>query len=135
VRFAFRFAHAYRIAARPFGVKPENSWVEVTDTTFTARYGQWRLQTPVANIASWAVTGPYNYLKTAGPARLAITDRGLTFASNGDRGLLVCFHTPVPGMEPVGILRHPELTVTVAEPEDLAEQLAQAVSADNQELS
>ena len=67
-----------------------------------------------------AVTGPYAFLKTAGPARLAITDRGLTFATNGDRGVLVSFRTPVRGLDPLGLLRHPELTLTVRDVDGLA---------------
>ena len=67
--------------------------------------------------------GPYAFWKTAGPARLAITDRGLTFATNGDRGVLISFHKPVRGLDPLGILRHPELTVTVSEVDRLAELL------------
>ena len=70
-----------------------------------------------------AVTGPYAFLKTAGPARLAITDRGLTFATNGDRGVLISFHSAVRGLDPLGILRHPELTVTVADIDGLVERL------------
>jgi hypothetical protein len=46
---------------------------------------------------------------------VAITDRGLTFASNGDRGVRIGFRTPVPGIDRLGLLRHPELTVTVAD--------------------
>ena len=38
--------------------------------------------------------------KTAGP-RLAITDRGLTFATNGERGVRIDFRTPVPGLDPL----------------------------------
>jgi hypothetical protein len=74
----------------------------------------------IANILSTEVTGPYAFLKTAGPARLAVTDRGLTFASNGDWGVLITFRTPIPGLEPFGLLRHPELTVTVTDFEGLA---------------
>lgn len=85
-----------------------------------ARFGPWRVSTPLANVVGVALTGPYAFYKTAGPARLAITDRGLTFATNGDRGVLICFATPVRGLDPLGLLRHPELTVTVAEPERLA---------------
>src|SRR4029434_6919028 len=77
----------------------------------------------LANIADVAVTGPYAFWKTAGPARLAITDRGLRFATNGDRGVLISFGTPVRGLDPLGILRHPELTVTVADVDRLADLL------------
>ena len=68
------------------------------------------------------ITGPYALWKTAGPARFAITDSGLTFATNGDRGVLIQFDTPVRGLDPLGILRHPELTVTVADVDGLADR-------------
>jgi hypothetical protein len=79
--------------------------------------------TPLANVTSVAVTGPYAFLKTAGPARLAITDRGLTFATNGERGVLISFDSSVRGLDPMGVLRHPELTVTVADVDGLVERL------------
>ena len=75
---------------------------------------------PLPTSTDSAVTGPYAFWKTAGPARLAITDRGLTFATNGDRGVLISFRTPVRGIDPLGILRHPELTVTVTDVDCLA---------------
>jgi hypothetical protein len=112
-RFQFAFARSYRLAALPFGVTPATAWVEVGDTVFDARFGPWRVRTPLANVKDVVVTGPYRFTKTAGPARLAITDRGLTFATNGDRGVRVSFHTLVRGLDPLGLIRHPELTVTV----------------------
>jgi hypothetical protein len=122
-RFLFRFAEAYRRPAQLFGVTPASAWVDVDKTMLRARFGPWRVTTPLANISNVAVTGPYAFLKTAGPARLAITDRGLTFATNGDRGVLISFRNPVPGLEPTGLLRHPELTVTVEDTEGLARRL------------
>ncbi|MDQ6607351.1 MAG: hypothetical protein M3Z06_12490 [Actinomycetota bacterium] len=119
-RLAFAFAPAYRRAARLFGVTPAKAWVEVGEDRFRARFGPWRVETPLANITEVALTGPYRFLKTAGPARLAITDRGLTFASNGARGVRVSFRTPVRGLDPFGIIRHPELTVTVSDVDELA---------------
>lgn len=122
-RFAFAFAPAYRRAARVFGVTPAKAWVDVGEDELLARFGPWRVRTPVANITDVELTGPYRFIKTAGPARLAITDRGLTFASNGQRGVRVAFRTPVPGLEPFGFIRHPELTVTVADVDELASML------------
>ena len=122
-RFGFEFAPAYRLCARAFGVGPATAWVEVGRGTLAARFGPWRVSTPLANISGVAVTGPYAFWKTAGPARLAVTDRGLTFATNGDRGVLISFRTPVRGLDPLGVLRHPELTVTVADVDGLAELL------------
>src|SRR5687768_3087998 len=119
-RFGFAFASAYSLPARAFGIGPARAWVDVGDETLDVRFGPWRVSTPLANVTDVAVTGPYAFWKTAGPARLAITDRGLTFATNGDRGVLLSFRTPVRGLDPLGVLRHPELTVTVAEVDRLA---------------
>jgi len=123
-RFAFRFDPAYRRLARLVGVTPERAWVELTDEEFEARYGPWRVRTTVSNIADVDVTGPFAFFKTAGPARLAITDRGLTFASNGDRGACLSFHSPVAGIDPFGLIRHPTLTITVLDVDGLVEALA-----------
>jgi hypothetical protein len=124
-RFEFSFAPAYRLAGRAFGIAPRSAWVEVGEETLSARFGPWRVSTPLTNVTSARVTGPYALWKTAGPARLAITDRGLTFATNGDRGVLICFHTPIRGLDPLGVLRHPELTVTVADVDRLAALLTE----------
>jgi hypothetical protein len=123
-RFPFRFDSAYRRLAWPFGVTPEQAWVDLSEEVFEARYGPWRVRTPRSNIAAAEATGPYSFLKTAGPARLAITDRGLTFASNGDRGVCVTFDSPVTGIDRAGRIRHPELTVTVLDVNGLIAALA-----------
>lgn len=128
-RFSFRFARDYRVPAGLFGVTPASAHVDVGEDLLDARFGLWRVRTPLTNISAVAVTGPYAFLKTAGPARLAITDRGLTFATNGDRGVLISFREPVRGLDPLGVLRHPELTVTVAEVQRFAKVLRAAVSA------
>jgi hypothetical protein len=90
------------------------------------------VRTPTSNIARVEVTGPYAFLKTAGPARLGITDRGLTFASNGERGVCITFHSPVPGIDPFGRIRHPDLTVTVLDVDGLMKALARDEPASKQ---
>src|SRR5579884_489994 len=95
VDFEFRFTDAYRLAARPFGIGPDNALVQVSERTLRATYGRWLVETPLANIVSVEITGPYRFVKTAGPPRLGITDRGLTFASNGDLGLCITFRERV----------------------------------------
>ena len=122
-RFGFAFTPVYRLFARAFGIGPATAWVDVGDRSLDARFGPWRVSTPLANVSDVAVTGPYACWKTAGPARLAITDRGLTFATNRDRGVLISFRTSVRGLDPLGVLHHPELTVTVADVNELAELL------------
>jgi hypothetical protein len=121
--FEFRFDPAYRIAALPFGITPETAWVQVDDERLLASYGPWRLRTTLANIRHVAITGPYRFYRTAGPARLGVTDGGLTFASNGDKGVLMSFRKRVPAIDPLGLIRHPELTVTVADLHGLVDAL------------
>ncbi len=128
-RFEFRFDPAYRRAARPFGITPDRAWVEIDDERLVARYGPWRLHTPLSNIKSVAITGPYRFYRTAGPARLGVTDAGLTFAGNGERGVLISFRKRVPAIDPLGVLRHPELTVTVADVDGLVKALGRVGAA------
>ena len=114
-RFPFRFIPAFRITELPFGVTPRNSMVTVEEDELQVRFGPWHVSTPRSNISKVSITGPYLFVKTAGPARLTFHDRGLTFASNNQRGVFVEFHEPIPGIEPSGRLRHPNLTVTPAD--------------------
>jgi hypothetical protein len=124
--FDFAFDPEYQAAALVFGVTPSRTGVEVQDGRLVARYGFWRLKTQVANVESTEVSGPYRLLTTIGPAHLSLADRGLTFASNKRRGLCIKFKEPVAGLEPTGRLRHPGLTVTVADVDGLAAALASA---------
>lgn len=123
MRFPFAFAPAHQAAALLFGVTPGTAWVDVdpgADGRLHVRFGPWSLTTPVSNVAATEITGGYAFVKTAGPAHLSFRDRGVTFATNGDRGLCVRFHEPVPVLRP---LRHPAATLTVADPEGLAKAL------------
>lgn len=122
--FRFRFDPAYRAAALLFGVMPATASVVVEGDELRARFGPWRVRTPSSNIAGTEVSGPYSFVKTAGPAHLSFTDRGVTFATNGERGLCIRFREPVRALDPTGRLRHPGLTVTVDDVEGLAAALA-----------
>lgn len=113
--FGFDFDDSYRLAARFFGVRPETAQVTVSDEQLDARFGPWRVRTPRANIRAATLTGPYHWWRTAGPAHLGITDRSLTFATNGRSGVEIAFHQPVRGIDPAGLLTHPTLTVTVSD--------------------
>lgn len=133
--FAFRFHPLYRVLAAPFGVMSGTALVEVADGHLTARFGPWILRTPLSNVVGCQRTGPFSVRKTAGPARLSMADGGLTFATNAEAGLCLCFREPVAGLEPFGVIRHPALTLTVADLADLERSLADgAGDADTPEL-
>jgi len=112
-RFGFAFDALHLPAAAAFGVTPLTAWVDVDDKVFRARFGLWRIETPLDNIAGAEFTGPYKWFKVIGPPHVSIADRGLTFATNARRGVCIRFRRPVAGVEPTGLLRHPGLTVTV----------------------
>ncbi|KUI11824.1 hypothetical protein AU193_15790 [Mycobacterium sp. GA-1285] len=112
-RFEFRFTTPYRLAGLPFGIRPSTCEVRVGAGRLTARFGPWQIQTALTNIADASITGPYTFVKTAGPAHLSLADRGLTFATNGDRGVCLAMVEPIRGIDPFGLLQHPNLTLTV----------------------
>ena len=122
--FPFRFVSAYRLVGLAFGVTPRSVHVEVGDDLLVARFGPWLVRTPVGNVAGTELTGPYRRVTTIGPAHLSLSDRGLTFATNPDAGVCLRFREPVAGIDPWGRIRHPGLTVTVADPAGLAALLA-----------
>ena len=122
--FTFAFAPRYLLLARLFRVTPDTTGITVTSERLVVRFGPWRVDTTVANIDQVAITGPYALWKTAGPARLGLTDRGLTFATNSRAGVFIEFREPVRGIDPAGLIRHPNLTVTPDDVTGLAASLA-----------
>jgi len=121
--FTFRFSRAYALAGLPFGVTPRTTSLVVSSSQLRIRFGPWRLSTPLSNIAHAQVSGPYLFVKTAGPAHLSFSDHGVTFATNGERGTCIVFHEPVRALNPLGPPLHPNITVTVDDPERLARLL------------
>ncbi|WP_198653664.1 hypothetical protein [Actinocorallia populi] len=121
--YPFAFAPRHRLLLRALGVRPDNSRVVVGDGFFSARFGRWELTTPLSNLASADVSGPYKAVKAIG-VRLSLRDSGLTFGS-ALRGVCVEFRKPVRAFGPRA---HEALTVTVADPEGLAEHLASVIT-------
>lgn len=122
--FRFDVDRSYALSALPFGVRADAATVTVADGRLLARFGPWTVDTPVANVARTEFSGPFHFVMTAGPAHLTFSDRGLTFATTGRQGLMIHFREPVRGIDPIGLLSHPNLTVTVLDREGLAAALA-----------
>ncbi|MBV9729608.1 MAG: hypothetical protein JO309_09440 [Pseudonocardiales bacterium] len=121
--FPFRFAAAYRLPGLLFGVTSATAGVWIDDAVLRIRFGPWRVRTPLTNVTSTVPTGPYSLIKTMGPAHLSFADRGLTCVTNSERGLCIRFAMPVRGLDPFGLVRHPAVTVTVADCDGLAKTL------------
>ncbi len=117
---SFRFDRRFALVSRPLGITADNSEVVIHDDELVATFGPWTVRTPLTNIESAEVTGPYRWFKVIGPPHLSFADRGLTFATNADEGVCLQFAEPVPGIDPAGFIRHPSLTLTVEDPAALA---------------
>jgi hypothetical protein len=124
--FAFAFERTDRVAGWGFGIRPATTAVVLSTDRgeLTSSFGRWRLTTLASNVEAMQITGPYRRLATIGPPHLSLADRGLTMATNPTRGLCLRFRRPMPGIEPTGLLRHPGLTVTVADCAGLATAIA-----------
>lgn len=119
-RYDFAVDPRFRALLLPFGVRgPSDTGVVLDADRLLVRFGHWSLGTPARNLAGARVTGPFAASKVLGP-RLSLADRGLTFGTSTERGVCIRFHRPVPGLEPLGVLRHPAVTVTVRDPDALA---------------
>jgi hypothetical protein len=93
-----------------FGVRPDNAFVDL-DGELDARFGNFRVRTPVANIASWRIEGPWLWITAIG-VRTG-RHRDVTFGGSPRGGVRIDFQERVPFL----FFHIPALYVTV---EDLA---------------
>jgi hypothetical protein len=119
-RWTFSVDPRYRGLLAPAGVwSDDDAFVELDEDRLLVRFGHWSVSTPARNLAGAQVTGPFAAVRALGP-RLSLADGGITFGTSTPSGVCIRFHQPVPGIEPVGVLRHPGVTVTVDDPDSLA---------------
>lgn len=130
-RSSLRRQEPFAAASRLFGVTNDNSYVEVADDRLEIHFGRWSLTTPLSNVETAEVTGPFQWWKVIGPPHLSLKDRGITFATSSGPGVCLRFRDPVAALEPGGIIRHPGATVTVEDPEELVRVINDATAADD----
>lgn len=116
-RHRFAFAASYRAPALVLGITPRTAWVDLREEELCVRYGPWSMRTTLGNVTEVQRTGGFGWWKTAGPPHLSFSDRGISFATNGEDAACVSLARPVPGIDPTGlssrVLRHPGVTLTV----------------------
>lgn len=113
-RFDFAFAAPYRVPLALLGVRPSTSGVTVDDAELRIRFGPWVLTTRRDNVVAARTTGPYRWWRAIGP-HLSLADGGVTFGTTTAGGVCIEFAVPVSALAPRGLLRHPAVTVTVAD--------------------
>ena len=118
-QFEMAFDPRFRLALAALGVTPATAHVTVTPDRLVACFGPWACRTTPANVREVCLAGPYRWYRAIGP-RLSLADHGLTFGTTTARGVCLLLREPVPGIDPLGVIRHPGLTVTVADPQRFA---------------
>lgn len=118
-RFQIRVGRRSRPVLSLFGVRPGNAYVDL-DGDIDARFGFFRVRTPVSNLASWRIEGPWLWITAIG-VRTSLRHRDVTFGGNHRGGVRVDFNQPVR----FGLLRIPALYVTVEDLEGFAAALVE----------
>jgi hypothetical protein len=118
-QFEMAFDPQFRLPLAALGVTLATAHVTVTADRLVACFGPWTCRTTPANVQAVRVSGPYRWYRAIGP-RLSLADHGLTFGTSTARGVCLLLHKPVPGIDPLGVIRHPDLTLTVADPDGFA---------------
>ena len=111
----FRNPTRFRLPLAALGVTPATAYVIAAADRLVARFGPWVCRTTPANVRAVRLTGPCRCHRSIGP-RLSLADHGLTFGSTAIRGSGLLFREPVRGLDPLGLIRHPGLTLTAADP-------------------
>ncbi len=110
-RFPIRLGRRSRPLLRLFGVRPGNAWVELDDARLEVRFGFYRVETPVANVARWRIEGPWRWITAIG-VRRSIRHGDITFGGTHEGGVRLDFRERVR----LGPVRMPALYVTVDDP-------------------
>ncbi|XRQ12571.1 hypothetical protein ACN3XK_17245 [Actinomadura welshii] len=127
-RFEFAFDHRLRRPLALLGIRPDTCHLTITASRLVVRFGPWRVRSPLENIAGAEVTGPFSAWKAAG-VRMSMADRGLTLGTSSAEGVCIRFRRPIRGFEPLGLIRHPGLTLTLADSPAAARRLDGIASA------
>lgn len=118
-RYPIRLGPRSRPLLRLFGVRPDNAYVDLDDD-LDARFGFFRVRTPLGNVVSWRIEGPWHWITAIG-VRRSLRHGDLTFGGNHRGGVRVDFRQPVR----LGALHIPALYLTVDDLEGFAAALAE----------
>jgi hypothetical protein len=101
-----------------FGVRPELAFVEIDGDVY-ARFGRFSTRTPVANVTSWRIEGPWRWITAIG-VRRSLRHGDLTYGGNHGGGVRMDFRDRVRS----GPFAIPALYVTVDDLDAFAAALA-----------
>jgi hypothetical protein len=117
-RFPIRLGRRSRPLLALFGVRDRNAYVDL-DGELHARFGLFAVNTPISNVSSWRIEGPWLWVTAIG-VRRSIRHGDLTFGGSHRGGVRLDFRDPVRVM----LLRVPALYVSVDDLDGFASALA-----------
>jgi hypothetical protein len=121
LRFPIRIGPRSRRFVRLWTARPETSYVDLDDgpdAMLDVHFGRFRFRTPVENIASWRIEGPFRWITAIG-VRRSVRHGDVSFAGSGHGGVRIDFRRRVPAW----FLRVPAIYVAVDDLEGLAAAL------------
>lgn len=117
-RFPIRIGSRSRGVVRLWSARPESAYVDLDDE-LDVHFGRFVLRTPVANIASWRIEGPFRWITAIG-VRRSFRGGDVSFAGSPHGGVRIDFKQGIPW----GFLHVPAIYVGVDDLEGLAAELA-----------
>ena len=119
-RFPIRVGRRSGPLLRLWGVRPENAWVQINNE-LVASFGWFSLRTPMSNVTSYRIEGPWLWITAIGPRR-SIRHADVTFGGSHHGGVRINFREPVRWW---WRLRAPALYVPADDLEGLAAALSE----------
>jgi hypothetical protein len=121
LRFPIRIGRRSIRIVRLWSATPETSYVDLDDgpdPSLDVRFGRFRLRTPIANLASWRIEGPFRWIGAIG-VRRSFRHGDVSFAGSPHGGVRIDFRERVAW----GFLHVPAIYVGVDDLEGLAAEL------------
>jgi hypothetical protein len=93
-RFPIRIGRRSRWVVRLFGATPANAYAELGDD-LEIRFGRFRIRTPVSNVDSYRIEGPFIWIKAIG-VRMSLRHRDVSFCGSAHGAVRMDLEEPVP---------------------------------------
>jgi hypothetical protein len=95
--FAIRVGRRSRLLLRLWGVAPGLAYAKIAggpEARLLARFGRVRFETPLSNIATYRIEGPFHWITAIG-IRRSVRHGDLSFAGSPHGGVRMDFREPV----------------------------------------
>lgn len=117
IRFPIRIGRRSRPYLRLWTVRPETAFAELDDD-IDVHFGRFEIRTPLANLASWRIEGPFLWVTAIG-IRRSIRHGDLSFAGSPHGGVRIDFRERVEW----GVFKVPAIYIGADDLDGLAAEL------------